>query len=104
MAGIPLSEETKRRVDILFDPGDAAVAAEILINECGCNLPFCENHGPLELERLRFAALKLSGGRLDHLRQAVRLAKQDWQDLLMAADFATNVQAHKSWMPQKVKP
>jgi len=101
MSGVPLSEETKRRVDILFDGNDAAIATKILTNECGSNLPSCENHSPRELERLRFAALKLSGGNLNRLRQAVRLAKEDWRDLLVAADFANNLKAHRDWIPRK---
>jgi len=101
MAGVPLSKETKWRVDILFDSGDADIVTKILTDECGTNLPFCENLGPQELERIRFAALKVSAGNLPRLREAVRLGKQDWRDLLVAAAFANNVQAHREWIPQK---
>jgi len=104
MPGVPLSKETKRRMDILFSGEDVAIATELLTNECGSNLPFCENHGPVELERLRFAALRISGGKLDRLRQAVEISKQDWRDLLVAADFANDVEAHKGWIPQTPKP
>jgi hypothetical protein len=51
------------------------------------------------LERYRYAALKLSGGDLGRLRQAIELAKSDWRDLLVAAGFAENVRAHKNWNP-----
>ncbi len=51
------------------------------------------------LERLRFAALKLGGGRLADLYDAVDLANTDWRDLLVAAGFAEDVEAHKSWFP-----
>jgi hypothetical protein len=98
---VPLSSETERRVDILFDGEDAVIATRLLTNECGRNLPFCENDGPLELERLRFAALKISAGSLERLQEAVELAKQDWRDLLVSADFANDVHAHREWIPQK---
>jgi hypothetical protein len=103
MAGVPLSEETKRRVEILFDGGDAAVATELLTNECGSNLPRYKNFHPLELERIRIAALKVSAGRLDRLRQEIELAKQDWRDVLLHAGFINDVEAHMKWMPQKPK-
>jgi hypothetical protein len=43
------------------------------------------------------SALKLSGGRMDKLREAVKLANTDWRDLLVAAGFADSVDAHKHW-------
>ena len=101
MAGVPLSDETKRRVDVLFSGDDSELVSDFLVNECGSNLPFCEGHNPTQMERLRFAALKVSEGRLDLLQQAVVLAKQDWRDLLMAAGFGHDVEAHKQWMPWK---
>jgi hypothetical protein len=52
-----------------------------------------------QLERFRFSALKLSGGKLDKLRQAVELAQQDWRDLLMAAGFGDDVTEHERWLP-----
>jgi hypothetical protein len=101
MAGVPLSDETEKRLSILFSGEDARIAREVLVKECGSNLPFCENYGPSELERLRFAALKLSAGKLDLLAQAVELAKQDWRDLLVAADFGDDSLIHKHWLPEK---
>src|ERR1700681_4419109 len=98
METVPLSQETKRRVELLYHGEDAVFAADLLMNECGSNLPFCENEGPLELERLRFAALKLSKGNLDRLLEAIELAKRDWRDLLMAAGFGEDVNAHERWL------
>jgi hypothetical protein len=95
-----LNSETQRRLEILFRIEDRPVAARMLVEECGNNLPFLgklDEHG---LERFRFAALKLSGGDLGRLRQAVDLAKTDWRDLLVAAGFAHDVQEHERWNPQ----
>jgi hypothetical protein len=102
MATVPLSHETIRRLELLFHGEDAVVAADLLTNECGSNLPGFENCNPLELERFRFAALKFSDGNLDRLLQAIELAQQDWRDRLMAAGFGRDARAHVGWMPQKL--
>lgn len=100
MSGTPLSDETLRRAKMLFIDDDLATAVDLLTAECGNNLPFCETDGPIECERIRFAALKLSKGRIAELRQAIQLAKVDWRDLLMAAGFGHDPLAHRSWMPR----
>lgn len=99
MAGVPLSNATRLRIEMLFDNDDQQVATDLLINECGSDLPFCHDNGPFECERVRFAALKLSDGRIERLRNAIQLAKTDWRDLLMGAGFGNDVSAHKRWMP-----
>jgi hypothetical protein len=96
-----LSEATREQVERVFEPGDVPAATELLVRECGNNLPFCDGNGPVECERTRFAALKLSGGRLDRLREAIALAKIDWRDLLMAAGFGHDVRAHHNWVPER---
>jgi hypothetical protein len=101
MAGVPLSDGTRQRVEMLFAGDDLPIAIQLLVDECGNNLPFSENQGPIECERVRYAALKESEGRIDLLRQAIRLAKTDWRDLLMAAGFGEDIAAHKHWMPQR---
>ena len=95
----PLSPETERRLAFLFHGDDARTAADLLLRECGNNLPFCEKSDSTQMERIRFAALKLSAGNLDALRQAIDLAKIDWRDLLMSAGFGSDIHAHKKWLP-----
>jgi hypothetical protein len=99
MANVPLSPGTRSRLEVLFSPAERGEAEQLLVELCGSNLPFCENSDSTSLERLRFAALKLSGGRLPALYSAVELANTDWRDLLVAAGFAEDVEAHKSWFP-----
>lgn len=41
-SGPGLSPETLRRLNILFPPVLQERAAELLANQCGRNLPFCE--------------------------------------------------------------
>jgi hypothetical protein len=98
--GSMLSPETQRRVNLLFRPEEQNIVATLLITECGNNLPFLEKSNEYELERIRFATLKLSDGNLDMLREAIEMAKSDWRDLLMAAGFAYDVTEHSRWLPK----
>lgn len=63
MNTVPLSPETQRRLELVFAPDDRSEAAELLTTECGTNLPFLEKLDMFQLERFRFAALKLSEGK-----------------------------------------
>jgi hypothetical protein len=74
---IRLSLETERKIAVLFPPGSRCAVSELLMHQCGNNLPFCQNQDEFQLERIRFAALKLSLGNLDKLKGAIDLAKQD---------------------------
>ena len=99
MGHIDLSPETQRRVDVVFRGADRAEAESLLIEQCGRNVPFLGNADSYQLERVRFAALKVSNGDLSSLRRAVALAQTDWRDLLMAAGFGEDVHAHEHWEP-----
>jgi diaminohydroxyphosphoribosylaminopyrimidine deaminase/5-amino-6-(5-phosphoribosylamino)uracil reductase len=52
-----------------------------------------------EGERVRLAALRVSGGSRAKLDEAIALAKLDWRDLLVEAGFADDVDAHERWIP-----
>lgn len=60
-----------------------AAAIEWLTNECGRNLPFCENAGDAQLQRIQAAVLNLSKGDIKKLRYWIDVAKQDWRDVLI---------------------
>jgi hypothetical protein len=96
-----LSPGTQKRLDVLFLPADRERAARLLMEQCGRNLPFLKGADEYDLERVRFAALKLSRGDIGELRRAIRLAKVDWRDLLLAAGFANDVEAHTRWYPRR---
>jgi len=49
------------------------------------------------LDRVHFAIIKLSNGNIESLKSAVNMAKKDWRDLLVCAEFATDVKAHITW-------
>lgn len=96
----PLSQPTEERIALLFVPADQEMVRAILRDECGNNLPLYPNSNEQELERIRFAVLKLSAGSVDQLQEAVRAAKTDWRDVLLWAGFANDPAAHKSWVPR----
>jgi hypothetical protein len=102
MAPSLVSQETEKRIELLFPPDESELVRVILSEECGNNLPFLNHLDQAQLERFQFAALKLSEGDLGKLDRAVALAKSDWRDLLMAAGFAQDVNAHASWLPERM--
>lgn len=93
----PLSERTSDLVAALFPGESREVAARLLELHCGTNLPFLEALDPVRLERYRFAALRISQGDLRRLERAIDLARIDWRDLLMEADFGHDTSAHERW-------
>jgi hypothetical protein len=99
---IALSRRTNEHVSVLFKAADVDDAVRLLAHECAENLPLIGGSAtPDSLERIRFAAVRLSGGNLDRLRDAITLAQTDWRDLLVAAEFATDADAHESWRPRR---
>jgi hypothetical protein len=69
----PLSPESERRISLLFSAENRTEAASLLVDQCGNNLPFCEKYDQFQMERARFAALKLSDGSLEKLKAAIEL-------------------------------
>jgi hypothetical protein len=99
MGSPKLTSETEKRIALLFPEDQQDAVRALLLEECGHNLPFLQKLDPVGMDRFRFAALKLSHGNMHKLREAVNLAKTDWRDLLVAAGFANNVDAHVGWLP-----
>lgn len=96
-----LSRDAEERVASMFDRAEREEVRQMLIEQCGNNLPFCEHLDSEALDRCRFAVLKLSDGDLEKLRKAIALARQDWRDLLVAAGFANDTTGHNRWFPDK---
>jgi len=94
---IELSNETKECIDIMFSKELRKRVGDLLREECGNNLPFCENQDEQGMERIRFAVLRLSHGDMDELGEAIHLAKTDWRDLLVAGGLEKDPEAHKKW-------
>jgi hypothetical protein len=99
---IALSPRTQSHVVTLFRVSDVAKVEDLLCRECGDALPMLGAAvTPENLERVRFAALRVSGGRFDRLREAISIAQRDWRDLLVEADFANDARAHEAWQPRR---
>jgi len=96
---IELSKKTSDRINLLFCDDEKKEVEDLLKIECGDKIPFCENRGKYEMERIRFAVLKLSEGNIGKLVEAIELAQTDWRDLLVAAGFGEDVEAHNKWKP-----
>ena len=95
---IELSARIEKLLEVIFpDYSMRNFVRDILVNECGDNIPFCEDHSPEDMDRIRFSVLKLSSGDLNKLGEAVDLAKLDWRDLFMAAGFGYDTNAHNDW-------
>jgi hypothetical protein len=94
-----LTARTQQHIATLFAPELQQQVSLLLIEQCGNNLPMLKSLDAKRLERYRFAALKLSQGSIDKLKEAIALARRDWRDLLVAAEFADDIHAHESWMP-----
>jgi hypothetical protein len=91
------TERVQRHVVELFPPEERETVSAVLTDDCGDNLALMDD--PRLLERIRIAALKMSGGDLAKLRQAVEIAQVDWRDLLVAAGFGHDPLAHEKWRP-----
>lgn len=99
----PLTPKTRAHIAILFAPEDAAQAERLLVERCGAQLLGSSHASAEELERLHFAALRSSRGRLPELLRAIELAQKDWRDLLVVTDFAEDPGAHLRWRPNMSK-
>jgi len=97
---VPLSLNTRLRVEALFGQDQREAAQALLESQCADNLPFCERSDMFALERLRFAVLKLAGGNLDRLQREIEQAKLDWRDTLVTAGFGQDMKAHEQWWPE----
>jgi hypothetical protein len=94
-----LSQRVLAITEQLFSDSDAVLAKELLIYKCGNNVPHCEEYTLEQMDRIRLAAIKSSGGDFTKLKQAVSLANTDWRDLLMAVGFGHDIEAHNKWVP-----
>jgi hypothetical protein len=98
---IPLSSEVRSRLEALFPPEQHEIVAKTLLERCGDGLPLTDLAGDQFWDRIRFAVLKLSGGDMAALQQAVDGANRDWRDTLVAAGFGDSLSIHTGWFPNR---
>jgi len=75
-----LSQRVRELIEEIFSPVEQASIQELIR----------EFHWPLESlidERIHLDVLEICGGRIDKVRELVALAKTDWRDLIMAAEY-----------------
>jgi hypothetical protein len=82
---VALTALVQEKIDQTFAPQDRRAAIDLLIDECGRNLPFKTDATPRSLEQIRLAVVKLANGNLEELRRHVQTAKSDWRDVILAA-------------------
>lgn len=92
-----LSSDTEAVIKAMFNVGDQPLVYSLLEIDCGAEVLGCVGWTPKQMERIRFAVLKLGRGDLDSLEKAIRLAKTDYRDLLMHAGFGEDLKAHEKW-------
>lgn len=103
MPRVALTANTLWLIERMFPSELCASVVALLEAECGSGLPIMGEATPEGLERVRFAVLKLSKGSTTELAREVALAKIDWRDVLVAADFATDVHAHQVWLREQIR-
>lgn len=94
-----LSDETEKRVRMLFNSSEFHAVEELLMSKCGNNLYYEKNYNSEDLERVRFSVLKVSDGDFSKLKEAVELANLDVRDVMSLADFSSEVYSYRDWNP-----
>lgn len=97
-----LSPRTEQIIEHLIKPDARAKVRERLESECGTETLGCTGWSPEEMERIRFAVLKLGLKTDSAFESAILLAKTDWRDLLMEAGFGEDLEAHNNWWQSSV--
>jgi hypothetical protein len=92
-----LSGTTNALIEKIFPTEHRDEVANILIYECGNNLRDHKRSNEHDLERIRFAVLKMSLGDVQRLRRAVKLAQEDRREAFMGAGFEVSITAHEEW-------
>ncbi len=95
---IALSDATFTRIRATFPERDWEAVSVALRDRCGDNLPLVDPAWSTLAERIRFAVLKLADGDREALERFIADAARDWRDVLVAAGFADDTEAHLRWL------
>lgn len=96
---IPLSDATDKRLARLFFGDEREGERRLLEQDCAENIVGSNGASPKGLKRLRFAVIRISGGTLEGLADAIALAQTDWRDALVSAGFGDDPKLHETWWP-----
>ena len=97
---LPLTLRVRSVVRAIFPPEQCGIVEQALIEDCGPVQVHSPDFDADPIERIWLAALKLSKGDIGKFEGAVLLARTDWRDLLMSADFGFDLSAHLRWAEQ----
>lgn len=93
---IPITPATVELVQYFFhNSSDQLEVIHYLQYDCSDTI--WRTSTALEMERLWFAVLKLSQGKITLLIHAISEAQADYRDVLMAAEFGIDMDAHLRW-------
>jgi hypothetical protein len=93
-----LSDSVKKHIKLCFKQSEQPQVQSLLDIECSDALPMVNNDLIL-IERIQIAVIKQSQGKIDSLRNWVDEAQDDWGDVLDAAGFYKDSNAHLLWRP-----
>ena len=94
---LQLTEDTKNVVELLFPSDQAEEMKKRLQDELSNGLVFAAYSTAESRERIWLAVVKSCKETLNPWNTWFELAKTDWRDLLMAADFGHDTTAHIKW-------
>ena len=97
----PLCPSVITAIASLFTPDDRETITKILIEECNTEKIYASSD--TGVERIQLAVLKLNNGDTDKFLAAVELAQLDWRDVLVAAGFGNDLEAHLKWIGEIAK-
>lgn len=97
-----LSENAANVILKMFPLAHQEEARQLLLAECGRNLPCMDASAEYDvlIDRIRLGVLKLSQGDFDALLRGITIAKIDWRDTLVAAGFGHSLSEHVRWAEQ----
>src|SRR3954469_17752814 len=79
----PLNSNIHKAVEKLFPSEHKTEAVHLLSELCAGNLPEYEDAD--ELEDFIFRVLKLSDGNIDKLHSTVKIANEDWREIIVSS-------------------
>jgi hypothetical protein len=101
-SGIALSERTKHLIAKLFTKSEGVIIWDMLYRAVGQNINYCNPATPENMERIRFAILKLTKQSRLNLAVGIYQAQTDWRDLLMSAGFGHDANQHMAWYQEQM--
>jgi hypothetical protein len=103
LGGIPLSDRTRNLISKRFSKTDGTIISDMLYRAVSANIPFCDDSSPEDMERIRFAILKMTLNSPLNLAVGIYLAQSDWRDLLMSAGFGDDAAQHMTWYNEQMQ-